>query len=164
MAKRLIIKNSDFSENSLAVIADKDITLPLIASSINKPYQRCGLSLIENDGRFRLFKSSIGISWRTYIADVSTFVGRTVKVKYSNGYSEYIKANGAFLSTSAPTFKNNWTAIDDNDFYKYVLQPICPVTEVESNVEIAKTYAVPQGAKWLMWSSKTTGEVIVLAE
>lgn len=166
MSKKLIIKDADFSENALAVIMDGDVTLSLRTSAVSGGQcQRCGCTDSYNSGHFSIYRTSTSSgTWHTYVADVSPFVGKTVQVKYSNGYAAAITANGAFLNSSAPTFQDGWTPVTPADYSSYAIQTICPVEEAESNVELTKTYTIPSGAKWLMWSSKTQGEAIVLAE
>ena len=166
MSKKLIIKDADFSENALAVIMDGDVTLSLRTSAISGGQcQRCGCQASIYSGHFAIFRTSTSSgTWHTYIADVSSFVGKTVQVKYSNGYSANVTANGAFLNESAPAFQDGWTPVVQTDYSSYAIQTICQVASEESNVELTKTYTIPSGAKWLMWSSKTQGEAIVLAE
>lgn len=166
MSKKLIIKDADFSENALAVIIDGDVTLALRTSAVSGGQnQRCGCQASICSGHFAIYRTPTSSgTWHTYVADVSSFVGKVVQVKYTNGYGASITANGAFLNSSAPTFQDGWTPVAQADYSSYAIQTICPVEEAENNVELTKTYTIPSGAKWLMWSSKTQGEAIVLAE
>ena len=165
MSKKLIIKDADFSENALTVITDNYVILPLSTSGISTNCQRCGCNTGTLSGKFCLYVTGkTAGTWHTYIADVSQFIGRAVQVKYTNGYAASITANGAFLNSSAPTYEDGWTPVGQTNLDSYMIEKICQVDEDESNVELTKIYTIPNGAKWLMWCSKTQGEAIVLGE
>lgn len=158
---KLVIKNADFSVNACDVIIDSDITLQLITSI---KYFRCLQS--ENYGGNFYTTYQTAANWHCYAVDVSRFVGRTVRITYSDGYASDIYANGAFLNASAPGFSEGFGKKDmgqDTSLNQYVVGLVCPVEENEANIEITNDYTVPLGAKWLLFESKTTGVVTVPA-
>ncbi len=167
---KLVIKNADFSDNAVGVIVDSDISLSLFTSIRNyRGYSADSLA----SGDFCMFYSPTPEdTWSSFAVDVSRFVGRKVRVTYNNGYSSGIHGNGAFLNDSAPDFTEGFGDVNQLigagtylNFQPYLVGLICPVESADdSNVDLSVEYTIPVGAKWLVFTSKSAGVAIILAD
>ena len=164
---KLTIKNADFSTNALGVIIEGDITLSLFTSKRN--YRGYSMNGFHNGDFGFFYTSSPADTWSTFAVDVSRFIGMKVRITYNNGYSANINGNGAFLNASAPAFsqgfgQNSSTTQFDN-YQQYLVGLICPVESADDgNVDLTAEYTVPVGAKWLVFTSKSAGVAVILAD
>lgn len=163
---KLVIKNADFSDYPVGTIVESDITLNLFTSVRN--YRGKSDTSSQEHGDFTmLYSSTPANTWSSYAVDVSRFVGRKVRITYNNGYAASVMANGAFLNESAPAFTEGFgtqTSTRTN-LQQYVVGLICPVSSSEdSNIDLTAEYTIPVGAKWLVFTSKSAGVAIILAD
>lgn len=167
---KLTIKNADFSVNALGIIVESNINLDLLTSIRN--YRGYSADSYENGDFSMFYTDTPADTWSSFAVDVSRFVGRKVSVTYNNGYSSGIHANGAFLNADAPAFTEGFGDVNQKvgsntalNLQDYVLGLICPVTSNDdANTDLTEEYTIPVGAKWLVFTSKSAGVAIILAD
>lgn len=100
-----------------------------------------------------------------YCVDVRGVVGRDISIKSCNGYGQTMQAWGGFIGTgiNSITFMDGWTPPIGYTPLSFI-STVFGITSAESNVWVTKTYTVPQGAKYLLFTSKSNNDGMVDVE
>lgn len=150
MGKKLIIKGADFSQNAVEI---KEVELPLITSAENER----SVYKVSEEYLILEKKELQGVTWYSYIVDVSQLVGSVIKIYYANGYSNEFIGYGGFLESIASRYLiNGFDSISNYDEVGIPISAVASVSSEESNKYINKEYIVPEGAQYLMFSCKTS--------
>lgn len=156
MGYSIVIPGADFSATGIR--ADGVI---LYKSAVGIRACKVKQEVAEQYGGNTSFISNSAYEGHTYCVDVRQLAGRQIEITFCVGYGPNILGNGGFLldkvdgvnfvdgwSTTPPTSGSaSFTSVN-------FISTVGEITSEESNTWVTKTYTVPQGAKYLLFTSK----------
>lgn len=166
MGKSIIIPDADFS--SCAIQSEDALTLIRSAEKVRALKVSSGSQISKNNNNLTsliFVETSNNYGGYTYAINVQNFVGRQIRITFCDGYGSTILANGGFLETISINININnegWSPSSATEV-TYISE-VCEVTSAESNVWVTKTYTVPSGAKYLLFTSKYNNDGTAGAE
>lgn len=158
MGKSIIVPNADFSASAIP----QDDTLQLVRSAETVRVLKVTSDQASDYGGFSQV-CFMGNSYQgyTYAADVRRFIGRQVRITFCVGYHETILANGGFLSSlpsGLDVSQNGWAPTGGYGTIHALglsfISTAAVITSGEANTWVSKTYTIPSGAKYLLFTSK----------
>lgn len=159
MGKSLIISNADFS-----AVGIRTDGLYIFRSVVKPSVIRAAEGHEGSYGGFSdvlIYDPSATMNFirHVYCVDVRGVVGRDISIKFCVGYGQSIQAWGGFIGTGLQgiTFEDGWTPTTEYTSLRFI-STVCEITSEESNVWVTKTYTVPQGAKYLLFTSKSNND------
>lgn len=147
MGKKLIIKGVNYADNAI----DVDwAVVPLIGSAVDIRYSYSTSYIVQS----KLEKlSNTNTRYHTYVCDVSSYVGRKIRISTVCGYVNGV-LYGAFLSSLHSNYLSQGFSVSAIVQVGNVVTYIIGLTEEQNNVFITKEYTVPAGVNYLMFSCK----------
>lgn len=154
MGKKLVIKGADFSVNAVEV---SSVSLPFITSGSNVR-ANTGVSVNFPPDTLTMEVATVsGISWSTYVADVSQYQGCKIRISSANGYSDQVYSNGGFFAELDQAYLvNGFTVARKTAVGVPLLEVMGVDSSADANVLVTKVYTIPQGANYLIFTCKTS--------
>lgn len=151
MGKRLIIKGVNYADNAI----DVDwAVVPLIGSAVDVRYS---YSTLYAPPQSRIEKlSNTNTRYHTYVCDVSSYVGRKIRISTVCGYADGV-LYGVFVSSTSSQISGMLSQGFSYESLAVVyngVMYILGLTEEQNNVFITREYTVPAGANYLIFSCK----------